>query len=370
MERRTLKKVTRLSIYDVAAEAGCSHSAVAAVLSGKAKKIRIADATAARIQAVARRMGYRPNALARASRSGRSGVVAAIVSSVSREFVGRVMDGVLEALYERGQYTIKMLRSEIGAGLSSLLDECVEHRVEGVFCCDLTRSVDAGAIIQDDPARRRLRIVHTNCGPDFPGLRIDPDDQAGAMMAVDFLIALGHRRIGFVGGPTAEIYTVDNRRIGYRSAMLKAGLKIPDGFIQPAAWQAEAVAVAARNILTLNPRPTALLAVNDEAAATTIRVAAELGIKVPGDLSIVGFSDELLASFTLPTLTTIAQPHADIGRRAIAALIEAAESTSDHKPNGVILLPVKLIVRESTAAPPTPAPYGLRSPPLPPCEQP
>ncbi len=356
MERRTLKKVTRLSIYDVASEAGCSHSAVAAVLAGKAKKIRISDATAARIQAVARRMGYRPIALARASLSGRSGVVAAIVSSVSREFVGRVMDGVLEALYERGQYTIKMLRSEIGAGLDSLLDECVEHRVEGVFCCDLTRSVDAGAVIQNDPARRRLRIVHTNCGPDFPGLRIDPDDQTGAIMAVDFLIALGHRQIGFIGGPTAEIYTVDNRRFGYRSAMLKAGLKIPEGFIQPAAWQAEAVAVAARKILTLNPRPTALLAVNDEAAATTIRVAAELGIKVPGDLSIVGFSDELLASFTLPTLTTIAQPHTDIGRRAIAALIEAAETTSHRTPTGVILLPVKLIVRESTAAPPTPRP--------------
>ncbi|MGC9261266.1 MAG: substrate-binding domain-containing protein, partial [Phycisphaerae bacterium] len=67
--------------------------------------------------------------------------------------------------------------------------------------------------------------------------------------------------------------------------------------------------------LTLQPRPTALLAVNDEAAATTIRVATEMGIKVPGDLSIVGFSDELLASFTLPTLTTVAQPHTDIGRR-------------------------------------------------------
>ena len=171
-------------------------------------------------------------------------------------------------------------------------------------------------------------------------------------MAVGHLVELGHRRIAFIGGAERP----DHSRVreeGYREAMRAEGLTIPDGYLEHGHWDWPATEAAAGRLMKLSPRPTAILCANDAVAMIATRTARRMGLRVPEDLSVVGFLNMRAAEWADPPLTTVAAPHVEIGRRAMQLLLADVKPDKRKRPSGQersqqMLLPTELIVRQST----------------------
>ncbi len=183
----------------------------------------------------------------------------------------------------------------------------------------------------------------------IPGVRapvVVADNFRGGYLATQHLIDLGHHTIGCITRPT-ELYHSIERIRGFQAALKENRLDFDESLLVSGGFRLNDGCVAARQLIRKNPRPTAIFAYNDFMAIGALRAAYELGFKVPDDLSVVGFDDIPQAAFTCPALTTISQPKLEMGREGVSLLLdEIKESTLTSNPNP--LLPVKLIVREST----------------------
>ena len=172
---------------------------------------------------------------------------------------------------------------------------------------------------------------------------------AGAKAATEHLIALGHRRIGWVGGPLESAASSD-RLHGYRAALQSAGIPIDESVETNGEFTVDFGRWAAASLLTGDDRPTALVAANDEIAIGVIEAGRSLGLRVPDDLSVTGYDGIPQASWTTPRLTTVRQPLGDMGRMAIRMIVETARGNPPESPH--IQLVTQLLVHDSTAAPP------------------
>ena len=179
-------------------------------------------------------------------------------------------------------------------------------------------------------------------------LPIYGDNLQGARLGVDHLLALGHRRIGMVTG-RRDLVSAQLRERGYREAHAAAGVDVDESLLQPGAYESEQARQAARDLLQLPDPPTAVFAANDLSALSTLEVAAELGVDVPGQLSVVGFDNIPESAMAHPPLTTVQQPIRQMGHDAIAMLVGliAGEELADTH----ITLDTTHVLRRSTAAP-------------------
>lgn len=342
-----------ITIYDIAARVGFSHTAVSAALNGREVKAGIGPEAAKKIRAMALKMGYRKDPLAHAVVSGKTKIIGVITANPEKEFIGKILRGALIAATRRG-YLLRILSllDEADFTLGKAFDQCLEYRAAGVYCC--------GIGLEDLPARDRrkgrwkmpekLCVAHTHCFPDLGGVRLDSDDVQGARLGVLHLLSLGHRRIAFLAGPPGNPSS-DERLDGYRQAMAVAGVTVPKACIQHGNWLLDQTAEATRRLLSQTPRPTAIFCANDPMAAVVVQVATAMGYAVPQRLSVLGFSDHVIAQFVVPQLTTVAQPYRAVGQQAIEMLADVAEGKRDPSDMRPALLPTRLVIRASTAAP-------------------
>jgi LacI family repressor for deo operon, udp, cdd, tsx, nupC, and nupG len=181
---------------------------------------------------------------------------------------------------------------------------------------------------------------------DLPTVQID--NIAAAKQAAGHLVALGHRRIGFITGPVWNVLSHD-RLYGYRDAMLEGGLALDEALVVNGDFSIRSGIAATKALLALPAPPTAIFASNDEMAFGAIRAVRDAGLRVPKDISVVGFDDIRFAAYVDPPLTTIRQPGQEIGRLAMTHLVRilSGERIADRR----MLLPTELVVRGSTAAP-------------------
>jgi LacI family transcriptional regulator len=177
---------------------------------------------------------------------------------------------------------------------------------------------------------------------------VDSDNLGGAQLATEHLIGLGHRRIGFLAG-RADLESARLRRLGYQRALSEAGIEFDPGLVRVGSYEEGASAQAARELLAVSDRPTAVFAANDLSAITTIDVALTLGLNVPADLSVIGFDNIPEGALMTPALTTIEQPIQLMGQRAIAMLVEMLRGGSLALTH--VTLPTRLVVRQSCSAP-------------------
>jgi DNA-binding LacI/PurR family transcriptional regulator len=337
-ERKTRQGVP--TSFDVAKLAGVSQSTVSLVLSGKAMG-RVSQSTQEAVLRVARELGYQPHMAARTLRLGRTHVTALIIPDVSNPYFAKVLQGAEQAARER-DYTVVQVSTGNDADWQQRIVHALATRAfDGFILC----AVDVPGSANLDLLRGNAVIVDGS-SPDFPSLLLDIE--SGSTRALEHLLALGHRNIAHLGA-NIDIETFRVRQRVYQRLLTREGLPVRADYQLTAGLDVEEACQAALDILRGPEPPGAFFCDDDLIAAGAYRAARRMGLRIPADLSIVGFADSLIAQLLDPPLTTVSIPALEIGRRAMELLLTCLES--DVEPF-VDTIPLDFAVRGSTGAPP------------------
>jgi LacI family transcriptional regulator len=341
----------RPTIRDVAFRAGVSVAAVSKVINGR---YGVSAATSARVQAVIDELGYESSLAAQSLRSHRTGVIGVLVSDIE-PFSAEVLKGAAAAIrgsgYELVVYSAGRTGPENAGWERRYLSRISGTLTDGsILVTPSVVEIPAGApVVAVDP-------LTTSTG--VPA--VSSDNLAGAIMATEHLIGLGHRRIGFIGG-RSDLESARLREHGYREALAAAGLGADPGLMRSGGYHAEEAAQAARELLDLREPPTAIFAASDLMAIQTMRVAVAAGLPVPHDLSIIGFDNVPESALTAPPLSTIDQSIQRMGAEAIRMLLALIDGTAPAETR--ICLPTHIVSRASTSVPPRRSAYPPDPPP-------
>jgi LacI family transcriptional regulator len=341
-----------IGIRDVAAAAGVSATTVSHVLND-VSYARVSPETRIKVKSAAVELGYGPNRLAQALRTRRSGMLGLVSEDVATTpHAGRIILGADVAARARG-FNLMIINTSGSASAESReadVEALLERQVDGILYATMYhREVQVPANLGSVPA-----VLVDAVSSRGSTISVVPDEEGGARNAVGSLLAAGHSRIGFLNSTEAVPSTRDRLR-GFRATLTAAGL---DGDAAPVESEVSGVQggyEAARRMLDRTDRPTGLFCFNDWMAMGAYRAAAELGLTIPADLSVVGFDDQqLIAANLQPGLTTVALPHYEMGVWAAENLIDAIEGKTDlavmaGRPT---LLDCPLVTRESVGPPP------------------
>lgn len=328
---------------DVARRAGVSRAAVSMVLNGRGHG-NVAAGRQEAIRAAARELGYVPDAAAVTMRTQRTRTIGVVTDAiVTTAYGGDVLAGTMDAAARAG-YVTMVVETEDDPELEQRAFEALRSRqVDGfVFAAASMRTYSVAEEVGDTPA------VLANCiDPDGSHAAWYPDDVGGGRLATAELLAAGHRRLVCLAG--AEKTMATGLRVqGYQEALAGAGL--PAGPVHPTGWEIADGHRAAMTLLAGAERPTGFVCANDRVAVGVLLAATALGLSVPGDVSLVGYDDDVNVAPTLvPGLTTIALPHREMGQRAMDALLQrlAGERLEPER----VAVEATLVRRESVASP-------------------
>jgi DNA-binding LacI/PurR family transcriptional regulator len=329
--------VRRPTIRDVAEKAGVGKVTVSYVLNGQSRTARISEATEQKVLDAAHSLGYRPNALARMLVTKRTDVLAVVFQRGSyfptwSSFTSEVMRGVTTAAVELG-YDLFLHTKEVAS--QDEADVLADGRVDGVLVLR-----DEGDEVVRALATRGLPCVSFFCRASDVALPfVDADNAAGAKAAVEHLIGLGHRQIAMVRGPLRSTNAC-HRLDGYCDAMGEAGLPIrPDWVVSE---------LDCLHALMKRPQhPTAVFVWSDDVAFQVLTMLRELGLRVPEDVSVVGFDSVEACNQSVPPLTSVRQPVFDMATTATRLL--ASLIRGQAPPETQVLFPLVLDIRGSTA---------------------
>jgi LacI family transcriptional regulator len=308
-----------------------------------APEARVSPETRARIKQAAADLAYRPNFAGRALKFSRTNVIALVVPDLTNAFVTELMLGVEDEALER-DYMVLLGRSEDlqpgGEMVSRLIGE---GRVDGMLVqvADHARAAEIAELVE-----ARYPIVFLNSIQAGHRGGVVLDDEAGARLATEHLLGLGHRRIAMVGG-LPQSYTAGRRVTGFQEAMAAAGLPVPATAVTRLGYYPKDGRQALRRLVDQATPPTGLVVANLNAAIGVLSEARSLGLQVPEDLSVISVHDAWTAENTWPPLTTVKMPMYQLGRAAVAGLyarLHGAE-VRDH----VVTDPApQLVLRQST----------------------
>lgn len=335
---------SRVTIGDVAARAGVSIATVSRVVNGR---YGVAEATVARVRDIVSELGYESSLVARSLRSQRTNVIAVLVSGIE-PFSAELLKGAAQAVEDTGFELIVYSGGQKG-----------QPGWERRHLARLSGTLADGTILVA-PTVLAGRSAHpiVSVDPHVGGSTqpvVESQNFEGALAATRHLLELGHRRIAFLGG-RSDLESARRREAGYRSAHTEAGVAVDDALIAEGNFTESSAVAPAHHLLTLADRPTAVFAANDLMALQVLRAANELGLRVPTDVSVVGFDNIPEAAMADPPLTTVDQHMQALGREAVRVLVDLIEHPDRHGEHNPIhvTLPTELVVRRSTSAPPAP----------------
>ena len=330
-----------VSIKDIAKAAGVSHATVSRALRDDP---RISEQTKIRIRRIAVGMGYYPSAIARGLATGRTHTIGMVVTTISDPFVAPIVQGTEQKALEEG-YSVILAQSEADPERELAAVRLMrEHRVDGV----IVTASRVGELYTPLLSELKVPVVLINNQKEGEYLySIYVDDMAGAQMAVEYLVKLGHRKIAYVGCPERPL---SNRRRfeGYRTALELHGIEVDDRMVfQIPGMDDLNRGREAADLILAGEKPTAVFCYNDLTAVGVLKALRDRKVDVPGEVSLVGFDDIPLASMVCPTLTTVAQPKEKMGVKAMEMLLALI---SGEERENIVVRP-RLVVRESTAEP-------------------
>ena len=327
----------RVTIADVAAEAGVSVATVSKVINDR---YGVAPGTSTRVKAVIDEMGYESSLIARSLRSHRTNVIGILVADFE-PFSAELLKGAALAIHST-DYEVVVYSGGHGHNQPGW-ERRYMSRLSGTLT-DGTILVTPTVVdvVNDAP------VVAVDAHTGSSGMpTVASDNLNGAIAATEHLIGLGHRRIGFLAG-RPDLESARLREQGYRQALAAAGIEFDPGLVLVGGYIAESAERPARQLIEMDPPPTAIFAANDLSAIETVEVAHSLGLRVPDDLSVVGFDNVPESALNDPPLTTIDQSIQQMGFEAVRLLIAAIDDPSG--PAVHVTLPTELVVRQSTRA--------------------
>lgn len=333
----------RVTSAQVAAMAGVSQSAVSRVFTPGAS---VSKKTAAKVRAAAEALGYRPNVLARAMITGRSRIVGLVVAYLENQFYPLAIEGLSRALQARGYHILIFMAGNDAARTSEVVQELLDYQVDGILFASV-------AITNDITTRCEaagIPVVLFNRGQEGEAhTEVTSDNLEGGRDAARFLAAGGHRRIAHVAGWQGAS-TGRDRAEGFRRGLAEAGLEpfaVVDGM-----YDRDTAAAAARRLMEGPAPPDAIFVGNDHMAfAVMDALRSGLGLRVPGDVSVIGFDDVPLAAWPAYDLTTVRQPVEAMVGATVDVLVRQIEEGARDSVR--LRLPAPLVVRGSARKPET-----------------
>ena len=330
----------RATIREIASAAGVSIATVSRVLN---ERPGVSAETRGAVLRVVRDHGFTANRSARALSGGRTGLIGVMLPIVEAAYFSAILSGASEALYEQD--------------MRMVLCPTLHHHEREVTLLDrlMHGTTDGAVLMLPEESNEELKVLRRK---GYPFVIVDPrvpmdegipavsaSNASGARAATEHLLSLGHRRIGAITGP--PVFASTERLTGFHGAMAAAGVLPDPALVLESNFDIEGGAKAAARLLDAADAPTAIFAFNDNTAIGAMRVARERGIRVPEELSIVGFDDSEHSAIVTPALTTVRQPLAEMGRMAVSLLMRVLDGQRLEALH--IELKTRLIVRNSTA---------------------
>ena len=327
------------NIRDVAREAGVSVATVSRALSDPEK---VSQASLNKVHSAIDKVGYRPNMLARSFRSAKSYAVVVLVPDITNPFFSQVIRSIEDRAQQKG-YAVLLGDTR---GIIEREKEYI-RRVE-------TRLADGVIQLRPDELNKHSEMpadvacVKACSCESTVGPRVRIDNRGGSRAVVDYLISLGHRRIGVISGLKDNPHTID-RMAGYLESLEAAGIEFDKSLVAEGDFTTWSGLNSAKQFCAMQNKPTALFCMNDEMAIGAIQTLKQHGLRVPEDISVTGFDDISYARYCDPSLTTVTQPAEEIGKLAMDMLLRLIEGEELAQEENV--LPAEFVIRKSTAVP-------------------
>jgi LacI family repressor for deo operon, udp, cdd, tsx, nupC, and nupG len=336
--KTTRRRHGAVRIKEVARLAGVSTATVSRAL---ASPHLVSPETRARVIDAVARVGYVPNPAARSLRSRKTRLVLVVLPDLSNIFFSQVLRGIEEALFAAGYGMIIGDLNGAAEKQARFAAFAAMGQVDGVLLLN-------GHLLGPEPLGVPVvALCEAIEGADIP--QIEVDNRAAARGMTGYLAGLGHREIGYVRGPLANVLEKE-RFAGYREGLAEAGLAFDPAFVWLGDYKLESGARVGHEIAGGARRPTAVFCSNDEMAIGLLRALSAEGLRVPEDISVAGFDDIEFAEMASPALTTIRQPRRELGQQGASALLELLGGLTSQPPR--TRLATALIERASVAPPP------------------
>ncbi len=339
----------RVGLKNIAEDTGLTKATVSRILAGKD---RCPETTRERVREAAKRLGYRPNLLIRGVQTGRSGTIG-VMLAIEHTFFAQIAAGIHDELIAHDNVPI-ILWSNHAPGTTATdkaneteqLHRLVDRRVDAVILCARDDTVGKGYV--SEILERGIPLVTVDhqlskLNVDFVGT----DDVMGGRLAAEHLLSLGHKHLAILTGPD-EVLLARQRRQGFEDSLRTVSNASCDVYEEKTFDSGQDGPQA---LLSASPRPTALFVTNDQMVPAVYEVAEQRGLRIPHDLSVVGFGDTFLASLLRPRLTTLQQNPKQIGHIAARMALSRLDTPLPESPVIIQRLPPPLIVRGSTASP-------------------
>ena len=333
----------KYTMRDVARLAGVSTSTVSAVINDS---VVVSPERTARVKSAMIALDYQPDAIARSLKTGRSNAIGVVVPDITNAFYPEVIRGIELAAQNAGYSVLLCDSNEDHAVEERHLSALFSRRVDGVIL-----ACSANSRANEVIGRRHIPVIFIDRLPASADINsVCTDNVRAGQVAAEHLIGLGHRRIGMLAGHLG-LSPHRDRLEGFRKAMQEAHLPILDEYLITGNVQVEDGLQAGHRLLDLPNPPTAIMASNNKLLLGVLQAVDERKIAIPRDLSVLGFDDYLWNMHFNPTLTAVAQPTDDIGRKSFELLLQLILQPQEENLPMRVLIPAELRVRSSTARP-------------------
>ena len=340
--KRKSNKPERMDIRTIAQKANVSIATVSRTINHVPT---VNPKISKRVWEVIDELDYFPNTQARALVSGRSRLFGLIVSEITNPFFPELIQGFEDIAVDNGYEILVSSTNNDTARMSHCIRRMIERKVEGVAV--MTFGIEEPLLEQ--LAKRKVPLVFIDVAPERPGISLlKVDYHRGIRQGVQHLVALGHRDIAFISGP-AKLHSAHSRALAFSKSLKESGVAQNLAWVMEGDHTLEGGIAAMEKLLAAKDRPTAVMCSNDMTAIGVLHEVYRAGLRVPDDVSVIGFDDIHIAEVTIPPLTTVQMSRYELARAAFTALRAQAEDAAAKREYNI---PTTLVVRESTGFPP------------------
>lgn len=338
-----MEKISSVTIHDIARELKISASTVSRALNDNP---RISASTKEKIRAVALKLGYQPNTIASNLRNQKTNTIGIVVPLINRHFFSTFISGVEEVAFEAGYNVIISQSNDLLEKEKKIVHSLFTNRVDGLII-SLSMQTDKFDHLALFTNKNIPLVFFDRVAPQLKANKIVVDDFAVGLKATQHLIDEGYKRIAHLAGPTV-LNTYHARMEGYRAALRKNDLPVVEEWIIYNRLTRMDGQEAIKQLLSLSNPPDAVFCGNDTSALSMIVYLKKIGIRIPEDFGIIGFSNEPFSEVVTPSISTLKQPAFEMGNKAAELLIREIEDKGQNQHYQTIIMPTELIIRESS----------------------